>query len=416
MNVDEKRVGGNLIQIGLDPSSAFVRKSPTPLQKPLNANLHSSVTSLQKNRPLTDSQLSLLSDRSANNNNSNHKYTMGLGIPHNDHNHNYRLNYPVAGQNHLPSHHLQHHSNNGVTAFKMPMNLEDLDDLLKYADEHGGEARQDLENGNEVIVAEKIPKPKELLTAKGSNNSIGQLSNMCSSGYQSISTQSQSSSPVEATGPLDYLNHKRSHTNPRNGPLKYQFGGTKATVNAVFNQNHLVKGSGGRSSQKSSSLTPSSSEERLSEDHHYGLMSPSAGNNNNNNNNSSGGSHSGVLIGEIRGESELNMITSVLNGGRSAAAAATTTTGGSGGGGTGRRPGYNRTPRTNPLYYNSGTTERESRHKATEQDDLNASLPYSSVGVPKGLNGSRFQRRLSLESARTLSDSSTDTEGEEGGD
>lgn len=372
-----------------------MRKSPTPLVKtttsnPINNN--NGHHSLQKNRPLNDSQLSLLSDRSTTN-----KYNLSIGIPHNDHNHNYRQNY-------LPQQ-LQNNHNNGVAAFKMPMNLEDLDDLLKYADEHQGEGslankqKQD-ENGNGQMEGVAVPG-KELLTAKGSNNSIGQLSNMCSSGYQSISTQSQSSSPIETgAGQLDFLNNKNRHLNPRNGPLKYQFGGTKATQNAVLGKSH--------SSQKSSSLTPSSSEERLSEDHlsshhhhhlqpqqhHYGHLNHSAGSQR-------------VAIGEIRGESELNMIASSLNG-RSPVSSMGT---------NGRRGGYNRTPRTNPMYYNSGTAERVSGGGSAvglaKDDELSVSLPYSSMERPVGkhLNGSRYQRRLSMESARTLSDSSSDTEG-----
>lgn len=345
--------------------------------------------SLQRSRALNDSQLSLASGHSSGGNHN--KYNMNIGIPHNDHNHNYRANY--LGQ-HQPQLHLS--SNNGG-AFKMPMNLEDLDDLLKYADEEAKSPRpqkdqqkQDIENGNEV---EPKIKPKELLTAKGSNNSIGQMSNMCSSGYQSISTQSQSSSPVEATGQLDFLNNQKATSLTRtaargNGPLKYQFGGTKATANAVLTR------------AKGSSLTPSSSEERLSEDPHYGHLNRSANNSNSN--------HSGIMIGEIRGESELNMITSALNSSRSPASSVVGTGGG--------RRGYNRTPRTNPLYYNSTantTTSNSDRSHRTE--DLNASLPYSPENgrqLSKHLNGSRFQRRLSLESARTLSDSSTDTEGE----
>lgn len=379
----------------MDPANAFVRKSPTPL---LKTTTHSSATCLQKNRPLNDSQLSLHSDRSTNN-----KFNLSIGIPHNDHNQNYRANYLQ-----------QSNSNNGVSAFRMPMNLEDLDDLLKYADEHQGETKkQDIENGNvqiePTIVAPVPGATKEPLTAKGSNNSIGQLSNMCSSGYQSISTtQSQSSSPVEtgagARAVMDYVNshqhqsnshnrhpHQRN-VNARNGPLKYQFGGTKATLNAV------LAGKGGHhhghsSSQKSSSLTPSSSEERLSEDH-YGHLNRTGTNNH------SLTSTSGVTIGEIRGESELNMIASSL-GGRAS--------------GEGRRGGgYNRTPRTNPLYYNNGTLERMGSAGGSKGEDLSVSLPYTQVETGRHLNGARYQRRMSLESARTLSDSSSDAEGDLG--
>lgn len=340
---------------------------------------------------MNDSQQSLASGHSGGNHN---KYNLNIGIPLNDHNHNYRTNY--LGQPPQQQMHLSSNIHNG-SAFKMPMNLEDLDDLLKYADEEAKSPRpqkdqqkQDIENGNEV---EPKIKPKELLTAKGSNNSIGQLSNMCSSGYQSISTQSQSSSPVEATGQLDFLNNQKATSLTRNaargnGPLKYQFGGTKATANAVLTLNNVRA--------KGSSLTPSSSEERLSEDLQYGHLNRSA-------------NHSGIMIGEIRGESELNMITSALNSSRSPAGSVVAA-------GAGGRRGYSRTPRTNPLYYNSTNTTTSTSDRSLRADESNASLPYSPVEngrqSSKHLNGSRFQRRLSLESARTLSDSSTDTEGE----
>lgn len=366
---------------------------------------------LQKSRPLNDSQLSLQSDRS-------NKYNMNIGIPHNDHLHHH-VNYLPAVNGHLQGMVQQPKAN-----FKMPMNLEDLDDLLKYADEQNEivtkQKRQDLENGNEVDELEgeeeeeKI-KPKELLTAKGSNNSIGQISNMCSSGYQSITTQSQSSSPIESSH--DYLKNGRHQPPHRNGPLKYQFGGTKATATAVLtvanniNNNStmivptpkIVGPSSIHSSQKSSSLTPSSSEERLSGDLHFQ-------NSRHHNNGGAMVNGSKAIIGEIRGESELNMVTSTLN----------TSSGGNGlNGGSrmnGNRRNYGRTPRTNPLFYN-GTVEREGSNRS-KVEDLDESLAYSpnenSLGhhnMNSSSGSNRFQRRLSLESARTLSDSSTDTEG-----
>lgn len=356
-----------------------MRKSPTPHLKTLSvlAPPSSSSSNLQRNQPLNDSQLSLFSDRSANNNSNNNngtgnKFNLTIGIPHAKPNHNYRP--------HNAARHALQQGINEVAAFKMPMNLEDLDDLLKYADEHQGPLSSQDMNGN--VTTPTISVPKEGLTAKGSNHSIGQLSNICSSGYQSISTQSQSSSPVEAGRQLEPFEMKKhgSHQRlQRNGPLKYQFGGTKATASAVMGQSLY-----GHSSQKSSSLTPSSSEERLSDN----PLVARQGN-------------SGVAtIGEIRGESELNMIASSL--GRSMQ----TNTQSLGG----RRGNcFNRTPRTNPLYYNNGGS-------ASKVEDLDGSLTYSPTsgrqsGGSKHLNGGRHQRRLSLESARTLSDSSSDTEG-----
>ncbi|XP_059619609.1 ras GTPase-activating protein raskol isoform X2 [Phlebotomus argentipes] len=282
----------NFIQIGVDTSNAFVRKSPTPLMKPTPNKNRSSTTIVGQNRSIVN-----------------------LGLPE------------------------------GVitnTNFNMPMNLEDLDDLLNYADEQASKTTP-------------VAAAKETLTAKGSNASIGQISNVCSSGYQSIATQSQSSSPVE--------NHHASDSKApkRPPPTKYQFGGTKDTVNAVSNaqalafknpmyhiQNHTHNS---QSSQKSSSLTPSSSEERLD----YANVN---------------GNSAVTVIGEIRGESELSMVAADL-------LPAPT------------RLSAHRLPRTNPLI----------QYKRDEQ--------ITNLGAAS----SRYQRRLSVESARTLSDSSTDTEG-----
>ncbi|XP_055695811.1 ras GTPase-activating protein raskol isoform X2 [Lutzomyia longipalpis] len=285
----------NFIQIGVDTSNAFVRKSPTPLLKPTPNKNRSSTTIVGPNRSIVN-----------------------LGMP----------NESVV-------------VNSGN--FNMPMNLEDLDDLLNYADEQAAKP-------NAGVPA------KETLAAKGSNASIGQISNVCSSGYQSIATQSQSSSPVENHHGADPKAPKRPP------PTKYQFGGTKETASAVgaTSQTHAFKNPmyhiqnhshHSQSSQKSSSLTPSSSEERLD----YANVN---------------GNTAAAIIGEIRGESELSMVAADL-------LPAPT------------RLSAHRLPRTNPMM----------QYKREE--------PLANLGA----GGSRYQRRLSVESARTLSDSSTDTEG-----
>lgn len=256
----------NLIQIGVDTSSAFVRKSPTPLLK--GGATHGSS---QRPHILNGSQLSLLSDRSASNSNKN--ALMNLGIPH-AHGHQ-----SVA----VASARINNHNSN------MPMKLEDLDDLLKYADEH-------------AVTAGDEMKPSQ-----GSNTSIGH----CSSGYQSIATQSQSStSPVDlangcggnqaSSGEFNNnnnasLKHSRRGTNGQysqansnpiitngiiNPPLAfknplYQLQSSAQTNNASTSAtnssgrriNHVYNGvtaSHSRASPKLSSLTPSSSDERLS--------------------------------------------------------------------------------------------------------------------------------------------------------
>lgn len=227
-----EEINSNLIQIGLDPSNAFLRKSPTPL--------HKSISNGSKSRNLNGSQLSLLSDRSNNKNNLG--LNLHLGIPHND-----------AG--------LNANSN-------MPMNLEDLDDLLKYADEQNEERN----------------KPKD----KGSNISIGQLSNVCSSssGYQSIATQSQSSSPIElGQQTTDFINKNSRRTAITNGVVgKYQYlnNNNKYTCGGVNNnisiQPPLAFKNPLYHMQNDKSVTPSSSEERLSGDNHfYGLSSSNGG-------------------------------------------------------------------------------------------------------------------------------------------
>lgn len=272
----ETAAAKNLIQIGVDTSSAFVRKSPTPLLKGSATN-----GSSQRQHKLNGSQLSLLSDRSASNSNKN-ALNLNLGIPH-----------PHGGhQSVVASARVSNHNSN------MPMKLEDLDDLLKYADEHAAAT------GDEM-------KPSQ-----GSNTSIGH----CSSGYQSIATQSQSStSPVDlangcgnqaSSGEFNNnnnasLKHSRRATNGQYGQANTKYNNDNAsTANAIITNgiinpplafknplyqlqssaqttstsasaagsnarrlNHVYNGAAqlhSRASPKSSSLTPSSSEERLS--------------------------------------------------------------------------------------------------------------------------------------------------------
>lgn len=265
----------NLIQIGVDTSSAFVRKSPTPLLKAGGATNGSS----QRQHKLNGSQLSLLSDRSTSNSNKN-ALNLNLGIPHSH------------GHQSVASARVSNHNSN------MPMKLEDLDDLLKYADEHAA------------------PTGDEMKPSQGSNTSIGH----CSSGYQSIATQSQSStSPVDlangcgnqaSSGEFNNnnnasLKHSRRVTNGQYGQANTKYnnanGATATTIitNGIINpplafknplyqlqssaptnsasastansngrrMNHVYNGAAqlhSRASPKSSSLTPSSSDERLS--------------------------------------------------------------------------------------------------------------------------------------------------------
>ena len=165
----------NIIQIGFD------RRSPAPLRKTPNS------IEDHTQRIVHSSQLSLVNDIGKN--------PLSLGIPYNEYS-------------------TQNLKNNNPS--NMPMSLEDLEDLFNYADE------QNHENNYRNNT-------KEVLTSKGSNVSI---SNICSSGYQSIATQSQSSSPIDLAQNVDYLNKRKP------GPNKYEFLNQKYTNNRTDNENN----------------------------------------------------------------------------------------------------------------------------------------------------------------------------------
>uniref|UniRef100_A0A182T352 Uncharacterized protein n=1 Tax=Anopheles maculatus TaxID=74869 RepID=A0A182T352_9DIPT len=97
----------------------------------------------------------------------------------------------------------------------MPMSLEDLEDLLNYADEQkqpstgGGECVSSGRSGS-IGGSGNNGNAKPLLVSNGSSVSIGQISNICSSGYQSIPNQSACSSPGELAGQqrIEYITNK----------------------------------------------------------------------------------------------------------------------------------------------------------------------------------------------------------------
>ncbi|XP_055527142.1 ras GTPase-activating protein raskol isoform X2 [Wyeomyia smithii] len=383
---DEHANVNNLIQIGFDPSNPFNRKSPTPL---LKSTVHINGS---RSRNLNGSQLSLLSDLGKN--------PLSLGIPHSD---------MVTSSTPTPAAPASNPSN-------MPMSLDDLEDLLNYADEQG--------------VTENQKGGKEQLTGKGSNISIGQISNICSSGYQSITTQSQSSSPVElgqqqieyvtnkvppprkmSNNKYGYINQQRyapasntatvssltsiNNNNNSNeqdgqyGPLGYKTALYHQSTNVItgtalnaYNNNLIIGsnagagGTGGVSSVYKNHLSTigsggnlhtSSSDERLSNNDNYRDMdSLNAGN---------GNTFEGF------------------------------------GGLHGRRLGSSRMPRTNPLM----------QYKREEPLEMQPVSSYTSANNSRdhhnhhhstsgGGTNNRYQRRMSIDSGRTLSDSSTDTE------
>ncbi|XP_038112899.1 ras GTPase-activating protein raskol [Culex quinquefasciatus] len=389
---DDHANANNLIQIGFDPSNPFNRKSPTPL---LKSSTHINGS---RSRNLNGSQLSLLSDIGKN--------PLSLGIPHNE---MATSSTPTPTPASNPS--------------NMPMSLDDLEDLLNYADE------QNLEN-------QKGNKDHQLIS-KGSNISIGQISNICSSGYQSITTQSQSSSPVELGSnqqqpQIEYVTNKvppprklsstkygfinQRYTNANNNnnvdqdgqyaPLAYKnplyHHGSNATnnnnnTNAALNayNNNLIIGSNGAGNGKlapykshlstigsgSGNLHTSSSDERLSttNDNYRELDSLNSGR---------------VEVGGGNGGNGFEPF----------------------GGLHGRRLGSSRMPRTNPLmqYKREDPIEPQplSSNYSSGGGALNGSgRDHHHYGSSNGNGtGGRYQRRMSIDSGRTLSDSSTDTE------
>lgn len=304
----------NIIQIGLDPSNPFSRKSPTPRihqGSGLLTTVNGKAPTYNNGRQLNGSQLSLLSDR------SQHQY-----FHQPTHHHVHRTNVLNLG---IP--HTEASSSYESPNSNMPRDLEDFDDLIKYSEEV--EQRQQQQQTNH-----HHHHPN--LKAKGSNVSIGGHS----SGYQSIQTQSQSSSPIEivmgtvngqqngAIAPsiiqqnIEFFNKiqnssSSSNASTTNRPTKLN--GKYGYINPKYSvvpplafKNPLYQmqnGTNGNIDGKGSSLTPSSSEERIIADERQNIM-------NNNNLVSSSSSVPGV------------MDTSSLNG---------------------RRIGSNRMPRTNPL-------------------------------------------------------------------
>jgi len=358
----------SIIQIGnLDPNNPFSRKSPTPHFKGAGLLAPAKPPAYNPNngRPaLNGSQLSLLSDRSFNQPQQQQYYhqpphhhvhrttALNLGIPHNE----------AASSYDSPN------SN-------MPRDLEDFDDLIKYSEEVEQRQQKQAHHPN--------------LKAKGSNVSIGGHS----SGYQSIQTQSQSSSPIEnvnAAGGtsiiqqnIEFFNKiqgssSSSNASTSNRPTKlngkYGYINPKySVVPALAFKNPLYQlqngGNNNNNSVDHKSLTPSSSEERITIDERQNVIN----NNSSNNLVSSSTNVPGILD------------TSSLNG---------------------RRMGSNRVPRTNPLVQYKREDAAYDSHHMNQQNNNNGNATNQLAYF-----NNRYERRLSVESARTLSDSSTDTEG-----
>ncbi|XP_062555047.1 ras GTPase-activating protein raskol isoform X2 [Armigeres subalbatus] len=380
---DEHNNATNLIQIGFDPSNAFNRKSPTPL---LKSSTHINGS---RSRNLNGSQLSLLSDIGKN--------PLSLGIPHSE---------MVTSSTPTPAPNQTNPSN-------MPMSLDDLEDLLNYADE------QNVEN----------QKGKEQLTSKGSNISIGQISNICSSGYQSITTQSQSSSPVElGQQQIEYVANKvpppRKINNGKYGYVNQRF--THANTTNMTNLNNNNNTNNNNNNDHDDHYVPLYKNPL----YHHGTNGNNGSALNAYNNNliigsNVGGGNSGLINGGGVYKSHLSTIGSggnlhtsssderLSNNDNYRDLDSLNTGNGNGfdsfGGLHGRRLGSSRMPRTNPLM----------QYKREEPLDMQPIGSYPTAGSisrdhhhhgNSGAGNSRYQRRMSIDSGRTLSDSSTDTE------
>nr|XP_029724230.1 probable Ras GTPase-activating protein isoform X3 [Aedes albopictus] len=373
---EEHNNATNLIQIGFDPSNAFNRKSPTPL---LKSSTHINGS---RSRNLNGSQLSLLSDIGKN--------PLSLGIPHSE---------MVTSTTPTPAQTQSNPSN-------MPMSLDDLEDLLNYADE------QNIEN----------QKGKEQLTSKGSNISIGQISNICSSGYQSITTQSQSSSPVElGQQQIEYVANKvpppRKINNGKYGYTSHRF--TPANNSNLSNLNN--------NNDQDEHYAPLAYKSPLYPQNSNGNNGGALNAYNNNliigSNVSNTVSNSGLINGGGVYKSHLSTIGSggnlhtsssderLSNNDNYRDLDSLNTVNGNGydsfGSLHGRRLGSSRMPRTNPLM----------QYKREEPLDIHPIGSYpTGAGSARdhhhyGNSGpGRYQRRMSIDSGRTLSDSSTDTE------
>ncbi|XP_058974628.1 ras GTPase-activating protein raskol isoform X2 [Musca domestica] len=436
-NYDEST--GDFIQIsGLDTNSAFVRKSPTPLLKnqanQQGGGVVSSAVSMlnasqlqkkQQRGVLNNSSLSLtLSDRTPS--------KLNLGIP--DHSssplsHKISAAYPPSSR--------QRDSNPNSN---MPMNLEDLDDLFKYAEEH-------------AVVGEVQP------TASAKNNKeqlSGKTSHGSSSGYQSINTQSREDNSTNQTqqksgmaAPLAFKNpsYQLQQNSSSSSSAQQSAGGhhhhhhhhqrsASSNYNSALSAHQQLFGANNNSSNRTKSntgglvaaraallngaapLTPSSSEERLSNDnyHNYApvnklLKSPSHGHldaqrtlSGGSTSSASSSNMQGYNVSQSQQQQQQRMprtnpqfkredIYAPLNNGSSSYMTSSSASSGGSSGGVVH-------PGTVAIYNNSA------RQQQQQQGSNNCgALVLASNG--------RYQRRLSLDSARTLSDSSTDdTEGQ----
>ncbi|XP_041974028.1 ras GTPase-activating protein raskol isoform X3 [Aricia agestis] len=116
-------------------------------------------------------------------------------------------------------------SNEMQNIIKETANLEELSDLLKYADDSDivDEKLMNKKNMSQPkSINNNIVNGNKNYTNNGSNVSISGLSNVASSGYQSIATYSQSSSPIENTAPHHQPYENGGQPMSRYSQLNYQ--------------------------------------------------------------------------------------------------------------------------------------------------------------------------------------------------
>uniref|UniRef100_A0AAG5DSB9 Ras GTPase-activating protein n=1 Tax=Anopheles atroparvus TaxID=41427 RepID=A0AAG5DSB9_ANOAO len=511
-------VANNLIQIGFDPTNPFNRKSPTPLLKSGTSTY--GYHSASRNRNLNGSQMSLLSSSDLG------KNALSLGIPHSD-----MLADGLTSTSTMP---LAGTSNGMVSTTgassndpsNMPMSLEDLEDLLNYADEQkklAGESVSCRSNSGGVDCngatatgasiaciatsggissssSSSASNAKDLTTGKGSNVSIGQISNICSSGYQSISTQSRNSSPVDLGGQrqIEYITNKvpppRKLSTTFVGSITAGGGGLKYGAYAGRNFTSATPGSidvlhHNHSTTLSATKTSSTCHNNNNQDPMY-QMNNLAQYMNNNNNIECDASYnvvpsylSSTTFGQQEQQQKQHGIQHALNGNIQNIGASKTVIGGlygndggdaylgshhqnqrsdrvqpkhhaatagirgSGdslhsesssdeqfsnttaenyreldsltsttsrmttgvvGGLYGRRTGSSRMPRTNPMIQYKRDDTAEARNFPLGGSSSSNSIFVNGHFRDHGFHNQRCQRRLSVESGRTLSDSSTD--------
>ncbi|XP_064554963.1 ras GTPase-activating protein raskol isoform X5 [Drosophila montana] len=419
---------GEFIQIsGLDTSSAFVRKSPTPL---LKAGAAASSGAGAGSGAGSRSQRI-----------NRHNLNLNLGIP----DHSGHGNYARAP--------LNPNSN-------MPKNLEDLDDLFKYAEEQevivepqptGSHAHAHA-NAHGHAHGHGHGQNKQQLSAKSSH---------CSSGYQSISTNpspAQSSSPVEnqlqlqlqpqqqqqqlplkMSAPLAFKNPSyqlQSNCSMPNasgrGPATPQpsaFGGRVKPLGAgLVAARAAFLNSGG--TLDAATLTPSSSDEQLSADNYYSYAAAAAaganvaskleaqrslsgGSSSSNSNSNSGKPHA---YGRLNGGGPLKREDVYGSASGIGVAYAMSTPHHH------QQQPQQQQQQQQQHQHHHHPHPHQQQHQQQQQQQQQQQHPQqqqehkqyaSSGGASSAATSSTAvaQRRLSLDSARTLSDSSTDTEG-----